>query len=144
MSVHDMIQRRNLSFQHSFQEIKSKTTLEQRKYAFENLSLLQSIFQSNHANSKRGHPLQEYNDGNTSIQEQTMSPKKKSTDSKTVSQDKSAGSNTTETLASSRIPFAALDINLIHTASTERLSYHGARKLSKCDRVKKAREKHNK
>jgi hypothetical protein len=58
--------------------------------------------------------------------------------------DKSAGSNTTETLASSRIPFAALDINLIHTASTERLSYHGARKLSKCDRVKKAREKHNK
>jgi hypothetical protein len=137
MSVHNMIQRRNLPFEHSFQEIKSKTTPEQRKYVFENLSLLQSTFQSNHADSKRGHPLQEYNDDIASIQEETMSPKKKSTNSKTLSQDKS-GSNTTE------IPFAALGLNLLHTVSTERLSYPGNWKLSKRDRVKKVEEKHNK
>ncbi len=119
LSVQDMIRKRNLSFEHSFQEIKSKATPEQRKYIFENLSELQNNFQSNHTRSKRDHPIQEYADDITSVKEETMSPKKRSTNSRTVLQDKSIGSNTTDTITSSPIPLAAMDINLIHSESVK-------------------------
>jgi hypothetical protein len=62
LSVQDMIQKRNLSFEHSFQEIKSKPKPKQRKCIFENLSELQNTSQSNHTSSKRDHPIQEYAD----------------------------------------------------------------------------------
>jgi hypothetical protein len=71
LSVQGMIHKRNLTFEHSFQEIKSKASPEQRKYIFENLAILQNNFRSNHTNIKRGHPLQEYADKTTSLHEET-------------------------------------------------------------------------
>jgi hypothetical protein len=44
LSVQDMIHKRNLTFEHSFWEIKSKASPKQRKYIFENLAILQNNF----------------------------------------------------------------------------------------------------
>ncbi len=113
-------------------------------YIFENLAILQNSFRSNHTNSKRGHPLQEYADETTSSHEETLSPKKRSSNSRMSFQDKSMGSISNITLTSSRIPLANMDLNSMQSEFSEGQSNHGIRKLSKQDRTRRAKEKNRK
>jgi len=139
-----MIHKRNLTFEHSFQEIKSKASPEQRKYIFENIAILQNNFRSNHTNIKKGHPLEEYADKTTSLHEETMSPKKRSSNSRMPLQDKPMGSISNDTLTSSRIPLANMDLNSMQSEYSEGRSNYGIWKLSKRDRTRRAKEKKHK
>ena len=57
-----MLIRHSKNIECSFQENKSKATLDQTKIIFENLSLLQKGIQINYAISKRSHASQELTD----------------------------------------------------------------------------------
>jgi hypothetical protein len=58
-SNHDMVQKQNQAIEHSFQEIKGKVTLEQTRFIFENLSLIQRNIQGSLGNLKRDCTFQE-------------------------------------------------------------------------------------
>jgi hypothetical protein len=70
-----------------------------------------------------------------------MSPKKRSSNSRISLQDKTTGSNTYDTLTSSRIPLATMDLNSMQSEFGERQSNYGIWKLSKRDRSRRAKEK---
>jgi hypothetical protein len=59
-------------------------------------------------------------------------------------QDKSTGSISNDTLTSSRIPLANMDLNSMQSEYSEGRSNYGIWKLSKRDRTRRAKEKKHK
>jgi hypothetical protein len=115
--------------------MKRKVTLEQTKYVFENLLLLQHSIQSNCANLKRDHGSQTDADIYSAIEPAEQTPRKRSGISRLLFQEDAIS----ETNA--RIPLSQLDENSMNHRVNKKGGNHGLRKPSKLEQTWRMKEK---
>jgi hypothetical protein len=109
LSEHEMLEQRNASKEHSFSEIKSRTSPQESKYIFENLSILRNDIQNSCSdNLKRDFTSQESTSTVSRIANENLSPTKKGSFSHTLFEDDS-----TQTKQASRPPLMPIDMNSI-------------------------------
>jgi hypothetical protein len=114
--------------------MKRKVTLEQTKYVFENLLLLQHSIQSNCANLKRDHGSQTDADIYSAIEPAEQTPRKRSGISRLLFQEDAIS----ETNA--RIPLSQLDENSMNHRVNKKGGNHGLRKPSKLEQTWRMKE----
>jgi hypothetical protein len=109
LSEHEMLEQRNASKEHSFSEIKSRTSPQESKYIFENLSILRNDIQNSCSdNLKRDFTSQESTSTVSRIANENLSPTKKGSFSHTLFEEDS-----TQTKQASRPPLMPIDMNSI-------------------------------
>ena len=102
----DMLSRRTRTIEKSYEAIKSRGSAEQRRFVFENLSILQQDIQSNCSNLKRDFDSQTSTSLASEITDENLSPRKRNSLNRKLFDDKSVTSK-----YKSRPPLLPIDMN---------------------------------
>jgi hypothetical protein len=137
-SDHDLLQKRNQVTEHSFQEIKAKARLDQTRFIFENISLLQRNIQGSLGNLKRDYTSQEQSSITSCADNCSRSPRKKCSLSRKLFQDESKMSN--NSLPTLRPPLINLDPNSINNIEGNKIHKYGTYSQEKINCIRRAKE----
>ena len=119
-----MLRRRTRTLEKSYREIRSRGSVEQTRYVFENLSLLQSDIQSNCSNLKRDFESQTSTSLASELTDENLSPRKRCTLARQLFHDKQA-----PVKPISRPPLLPIDMNSIQdSAASNKVNPHQGKK----------------